>query len=309
MAETSEQTQPEAPQAPVLAAPASVNGELSSSPSTSATPEGEAGESEPQSQASQGSRPEPDAVDPSASDATRAEATPLAAQREADVGEADVGEDEGEEGGADEPANAADEAAGAASGDPTKAKRKRRRRRKRKDGTSSGEVTAAGEGAEALAPRSPDSSKKKESHAPFAHFFTGGHTAGLGGPTGQGGKRHAFAVGEVVTGRVQRVDYGVIVVDLFGKAIAIADEYEPRDVPPLPAPPVEHAEPAAPAADAATVAGDVAAPTDLATTLTGEPTPSGIETMSQPPAEPPVPAESTASGSEAAPLTAAAPEA
>jgi small subunit ribosomal protein S1 len=350
MAETSEQTQPEAPQAPVLAAPASsVNGGgLSSSPSTSAAPEGEAGPSEPVPQASGAGS---DAAEPSASDATRtetAEATPLAAGRDAEVGE-DDGDADGEgsadgEGGADEPANAggSDDAAGAATGDPTKAKRKRRRRRKRKDGTPSGEVTAAGEGAEAVAPRAPDlGNKKKESHAPFAHFFTGAQG---------GGKRHAFAVGEVVAGRVQRVDYGVIVVDLFGKAIAIADEYEPRDVPPLPAPPVEHAELASgdPSSEAATVAGDLAAPselgasdiaapselgasdiaapselggtdiaapselgaTEVATTLTGEHTPSGIETMSQPAVEPPAPAESTASGDiDVAPLTAAAPEA
>jgi small subunit ribosomal protein S1 len=98
-------------------------------------------------------------------------------------------------------------------------------------------------------------------------------------------------------------------------------------VPPLPAPPVEHAELAGaePSSEAATVAGDLAAPTELAegdlaapselgatevaTTLTGEHTPSGIETMSQPPAEPPAPAESTASADAVAPLTAAAPEA
>jgi small subunit ribosomal protein S1 len=128
----------------------------------------------------------------------------------------------------------------AVTADGTPAKRKRRRRRKRKDGanatntnantTSAGEVSAvdasSGPGAE---PRH-EPAKKKESHAPFAHRFGGA-----------GNKRHAFAVGEVVAGRVLRVEYGVIAVDLFGKAIAFADEYEPREIPILPEPPPEAA--------------------------------------------------------------------
>jgi small subunit ribosomal protein S1 len=59
-------------------------------------------------------------------------------------------------------------------------------------------------------------------------------------------------VNEVVAGRVQRVEFGVIVIDLFGKATAIADEYEPRDIPPLPEPVIapEPAEASAPAASA-----------------------------------------------------------
>src|SRR5262249_25061118 len=62
-----------------------------------------------------------------------------------------------------------------------------------------------------------------------------------------------------------KVEYGVIVVDLFGKATAMADEYEPREVPVLPEPPVapaaeEGAEPSASAQDgqAAAEAGSVA---------------------------------------------------
>jgi small subunit ribosomal protein S1 len=116
--------------------------------------------------------------------------------------------------------------------DGTPGKRKRRRRRKRKDGsgTSAGDVAAPESGAGGGEPRPEQASKKKESHAPFAHRFGGAAN-----------KRHAFAVGEVVAGRVQKVEYGVIVVDLFGKAIAMADEYEPRDIPPMPEPPVEAA--------------------------------------------------------------------
>jgi predicted RNA-binding protein with RPS1 domain len=130
-------------------------------------------------------------------------------------------DDDAAEGEAGEGEAAAD---GVAADGKTPAKRKRRRRRKRKDGSSAGEVVAA-EAGEGSRPE-PPSKKKELSHAPFAHRFGG---AG-------GGKRHAFAVGEVVAGRVLRVEYGVIVVDLFGKAIAMADEYEPRDIPPMPDP-------------------------------------------------------------------------
>jgi small subunit ribosomal protein S1 len=344
MAETSERTQPEASQASALAASVSVNGGELSSANASVQSEAEAGHSEPQAQAAPSAAADAtESTAPSANDAdsashdsdasrtsANAAASATSATSATSTGEsspladaaANETEDDAEDGGSDDPsgdapsADAAGDGAGApgeATGDGTKAKRKRRRRRKRKDGTSSGEVTAAGEGADAaVAPRNPDAGKKKESHAPFAHLFTGS----------QGGKRHAFAVGEVVAGRVQRVDFGVIVVDLFGKAIAIADEYEPRDVPPLPAPepPPEAASAWAPADDA-TMSGDLVpiaelAPTDVATTLSGEPTPSGIDTVSQsPPAEPPVPqasvesAEGAPAAAEAAPLTAAeAPE-
>jgi len=145
----------------------------------------------------------------------------------------------------DEPADAASGAEGATG------KRKRRRRRKRKDGAGpaiAGEAGAGGESGEAR----PDHAgqKKKESHAPFAHRFTGAAA----------NKRHAFAVGEVVAGRVQKVDYGVIVVDLFGKAIAMADEYEPREIPVLPEPPAT----AALEAGEAGVSGEGAEPASTA---------------------------------------------
>lgn len=50
-------------------------------------------------------------------------------------------------------------------------------------------------------------------------------------------RNHAFSPGEVVAGRVVKNDEGAVVVDLFGKALASADEYEPREIEPLPEPP------------------------------------------------------------------------
>jgi small subunit ribosomal protein S1 len=219
MPETPEPTQPEA-----SSSPASINEAPSEALSAEvhAQPEGERVTS-----------PDTSNVDANAQEASGAS-------------ESDDDGDETSSGDGDEPTSAGDEAAASGSsaseggevgegGEGVK-KRKRRRRRKRKDGTSAGDIAAggaSGTGGEAGEGHGPSpshgqpsrgSDKKKESHAPFAHLFSGA----------QGGKRHAFAVGEVVAGRVQRVDYGVIVVDLFGKATAIADEYEPREVPPLP---------------------------------------------------------------------------
>lgn len=159
----------------------------------------------------------------------------------------------GEEGG--EAEGEGDEAAAGAPGEGAPAKRKRRRRRKRKDGTSAGDVAAAsGEGGEGKPEHAGhpgnagQHAKKKESHAPFAHRFTGA----------AGNKRHAFAVGEVVAGRVQKVEYGVIVVDLFGKATAMADEYEPREIPVLPEPEPEPVATEAAATEAAAPEGSSA---------------------------------------------------
>jgi len=128
-------------------------------------------------------------------------------------------------------------------------KRKRKRKRKRKPASADGvEGAEAAEGA-APAAASGEKPKKKDTHVPFGHLFAAGRP-----------KRHAFAVGEVVAGRVLRFEDGGIVVDLFGKALAVADEHEPRDVPLAPqlAPPpkaeetAEAAEPtAAPTADPA----------------------------------------------------------
>jgi len=86
-----------------------------------------------------------------------------------------------------------------------KKKRKRRRRKKKKKG-------AEGEA-------SSDGGKEKKDQA-FTRFFDG-HPP----------RQHAFRTGEVIAGRVDRVEAGAIVVDLFGKATAIADVDEPREIP------------------------------------------------------------------------------
>jgi small subunit ribosomal protein S1 len=159
---------------------------------------------------------------------------------ESDGDQGDPG-DQGDQGDQEQDAGNAGEEAGAAAEGGVPGKRKRRRRRKRKDGapkdaaSSSGDIAAVGVEGEA---RPEGGQKKKESHAPFAHRFAGS----------SGNKRHAFAVGEAVAGRVQKVEYGVIVVDLFGKALAMADEYEPREVPALPEPVEPAPEAIAPAA-------------------------------------------------------------
>jgi len=104
-------------------------------------------------------------------------------------------------------------------GDGTK-KRKRRRRRKRKPGAGEGAVEGAATATEGQEPQR----KRDSSNAPFARYF-GQHQ----------GKRHAFAVGEVIAGRVVAVADGAISVDLFGKAMAIAEANEPRELPVEPA--------------------------------------------------------------------------
>ncbi len=125
-------------------------------------------------------------------------------------------------------------------------KKKRRRRRKKK-------------GAQAGPSEAPPDNKPAHHHAPFLHLFSGGAT-----------RRHAFSVGEEIAGRVERVEHGVVIVDVFGKATAIADVDEPREIPhvfhephvPLvgaaveqrPAPPIEAAQPEA----APPVQGDIA---------------------------------------------------
>ncbi len=88
-------------------------------------------------------------------------------------------------------------------------KKKRRRRRKKK-------------GAQAGTTDAPTEGKAGHHHAPFLHLFAGG-----------AGRKHAFSVGEVIAGRVDKVEQGVIVVDLFGKASAITDADEPREIPPI----------------------------------------------------------------------------
>jgi small subunit ribosomal protein S1 len=253
MEDTSARTSPDAPPAASEQAP-------SASQQTPAAPEtsGAAGNAASASSASSGQdAAQIDAASASSRSADSADAADNA-------GSAQDGQDADSDG---EHEDAAPDSASAGQGaeGATGAKRKRRRRRKRKDGapgvaadgTSSGDAGAPGAAAgEARHADGSAGGKKKESHAPFAHRF-----AGSGG-----NKRHAFAVGEVVAGRVQKVDHGVIVVDLFGKATAMADEYEPREVPTLPEPPAEapaaqEAQPTAAAEGGEAVAAD-AAPAD-----------------------------------------------
>ncbi|MEM9071825.1 MAG: S1 RNA-binding domain-containing protein [Myxococcota bacterium] len=108
-----------------------------------------------------------------------------------------------------------------------------------------GETAATAEGAEDGKKKKRKRRKKKKKKPegdkkpqPFTHLFEGAS------------RQHAFRAGEVVAGRVARVADGVIVVDLFGKATAIVDEHEPREVPePVAEPAVE------------TSAGETEAPT------------------------------------------------
>ncbi len=111
---------------------------------------------------------------------------------------------------------------------PTKKKRKRRKKKKKKS--------------------------ESEQRQPFTAFFEGGPRA------------HAFRAGEIIAGRVERVERGVIVVDLFGKATAFVDEFEPREIPEPPSETTKTTEPAKGEGDEAQSPGEaggfVEAPTD-----------------------------------------------
>ncbi|MCB9619032.1 MAG: S1 RNA-binding domain-containing protein [Sandaracinus sp.] len=109
-----------------------------------------------------------------------------------------------------------------AEGEPGKKKRKRKRKKKK--------PAVEGE-------RRPQA---------FTHLFEGQPRA------------HAFRAGEVVAGRVDRVEHGVIVVDLFGKAVAYADVLEPREIPVIEVAPAEAAAPEAEEHDAEAVAAEEA---------------------------------------------------
>jgi small subunit ribosomal protein S1 len=82
--------------------------------------------------------------------------------------------------------------------------KKKRRRRRKKKGTS----------------EAPEDAKSGHHHAPFVHLFSAGVA-----------RKHAFSPGEEIAGRVERVEHGAVIVDVFGKATAIADVNEPRDIP------------------------------------------------------------------------------
>lgn len=148
------------------------------------------------------SSPSTEAVEVTAPAVGQPSAGGLAAAGEGGAGEGvAAGEDDAADDGDDEPAEA-----GAEVGDGVKKKRKRKRKKKK--------------------PATESADRKPQA---FTHLFEGQPRA------------HAFRSGEVVAGRVERVEHGVIVVDLFGKAVAFADELEPREVPVIEVTPVDKA--------------------------------------------------------------------
>ncbi|HJK95747.1 MAG TPA: S1 RNA-binding domain-containing protein [Polyangiaceae bacterium LLY-WYZ-14_1] len=172
--------------------------------------------------------------------------------------------------------SATESGAAAATGE-TGAKKKRRRRKRKKKGEAG---AAAGEGG---ATAGSDGDKKDaSSHAAFARYFEG---------PGSVSRKHAFSAGEVVAGRVTAVHDGAFVVDLFGKATAVVDVYEPHEVPVLPDPPEATDEPPADgAADAGPGDAKDAAAADSGTT---------------PAADAPTPPADAPTSPDAAPSTAA----
>ncbi|MCA9688806.1 MAG: hypothetical protein KC636_04305, partial [Myxococcales bacterium] len=127
----------------------------------------------------------------------------------------------------------ASEAAGEAEASARPRRRKRRRRRKKKptgapetaEAAGSEPVAGEGEGEGEAAPAATDSEPAKPRAerpaptGPFHQFLT---------HEGEGGRRHTFASGSIVAGRVERIDDGVITLDLFGKGHAVMEVTEPR---------------------------------------------------------------------------------
>ncbi len=107
-----------------------------------------------------------------------------------------------------------DAGAETASGDATSPGKRKRRRRKKKGGAE-----AKVDGAEPNPSQRHDAKAKRPINAPFGKLFEGQP------------RKHAFAAGEVVAGRVSKVEGGVFWVDLFGKAVAVVDIFEPRNPP------------------------------------------------------------------------------
>lgn len=228
-----------------------------------------------------------------------------AADKEAAGKEAAGAEDAGE-GGDDGEEHEAGEEGAASAADPQR--KKRRRRRRKKPGApgardaAGGEGTAPAEGTVAASGQErperaerPERPAREAAGGVFSRFFDGGPNAG---------KRHAFSAGEVVAGRVTKINDGAFVVDLFGKATAFVDIFEPHDVPTIPepvAPVVAAATPAPASAPVEGAAGEAApspeAPSPEVTAsdasapdeATAEPTAAGAiaeSALGQQPAEP-----------------------
>ena len=185
-----------------------------------------------------------------------------------------AGTEDAGEGGDDGEEHEAGEEGAANAADPADPQRKKRRRRRRKKpgapgarDAAGGDGTAPAEGAVAAPgherPERPDRADRPERPAReaaggvFSRFFDGGPNAG---------KRHAFSAGEVVAGRVTKINDGAFVVDLFGKATAFVDIFEPHDVPAIPEPvaPVVAVVAPAPASASVEGAGGEAAPSEAA---------------------------------------------
>ena len=241
--DANEVTQPEGPGGPSEASDASQSDDSSTAPSEPSQSPGAVGpEAEP-----------PAASELTPSDGTaQAGATAAPAQPTQGPEPATAASGSEAEGAPAPDAVAADPAAGQPAADGEAAaqepgaeakpegagKKRRRRRRKKKDGSA----TSPGEEGAVEAESGDKPKPKRETHAPFAKLFAA-----------HAGKRHAFSVGEVVAGRVVKVEGGAFVVDLFGKATAVVDELEPRT------PPAEEPRPAVePTEGAAAQAADSA---------------------------------------------------
>lgn len=177
------------------------------------------------SAASESSAGEPSAGESSAGESSAGEPSAAGESSEGVATRGEAGDGETADG---ETADGETSAGSEASPDGTKRKRRRRRRKK-------GGAEGAAEGGEGAAPAGGEETSagaegapKKEPNLPFQRFFDG---------KDREARRHAFSVGEVVAGRVTRVEFGAAVIDLFGKATAFAQENEPREVPLPPAEP------------------------------------------------------------------------
>jgi small subunit ribosomal protein S1 len=184
------------------------------------TTSGEVSAAEPSESTSQGALASVAQTSPSESGSLDAASMKRGPEEQAAEGEHAEDAADGEA----EPGDAASAATADAGGEAGTGKRKRRRRKKHKG--EGGEQEPAGE--EHAETRSR---KRDMPPAPLARFFVGAHA----------GRKHGFAVEEVVAGRVKEIANGSITVDLFGKALAYADEFEPREAPPprKPEPPPE----------------------------------------------------------------------
>ena len=142
------------------------------------------------------------------------------------------------------------------SADGSPAKKKRRRRRKKKPEGAEG-AAAEGAAVEGAAPaqaqpKQPRAERPKREHPlPFHRYFGDGPS-----------RKSALANGDIVGGRVVKVEHGIAVVDLFGRGIAFALENEPREVPVIQdeAPAAEEPASTEAAAEGSEAAAEAAAP-------------------------------------------------